>query len=106
MIDFAADRGGHELGDLALPERRVVRRVACHDGWGKHLQHRAPKGKPFVYEFLAEVEKGRKVETLSQKVTSTPAAIVVDFTDTAATRTAGSSGSGGGQKDRTRAACC
>jgi len=58
---------------------------------GKHTFQtpELPKGKPFVYEFRAEIEKDGKAETLSQKVTfNAGEPVVVDFTDATATRTA------------------
>ena len=48
-----------------------------------------PKGKPFVYEFRAEIEKDGQTESMSQKVTfNAGEPVVVDFTEASATRTA------------------
>ena len=58
---------------------------------GKHIFQtpELPKGKAFVYEFRAEVEKDGKTEIVSQKVTFNAGdAVSVDFTDSAATSTA------------------
>lgn len=58
---------------------------------GKHTFQtpELPKGKAFVYEFRAEVEKDGKTETVSQKVTFNAGEPVnVDFTDVVAVRTA------------------
>src|SRR5262245_43165759 len=58
---------------------------------GKHTFQtpELPKGQPFVYEFRADVEKNGQTETMTQKVTfNAGEPVVLDFTESAATRTA------------------
>jgi uncharacterized protein (TIGR03000 family) len=60
---------------------------------GKHTFQtpELPKGKPFVYEFRAEVEKDGKTEIVNQKVTFNAGEPVnIDFTESVAVRTASS----------------
>jgi len=95
VIDFATPTSEKTTSPVTvtLPEKSklFVDGVVAAASGGKHSFQtpELPKGKPFVYEFRAEVEKDGKTETVSQKVTfNAGEPIVVDFTDTAATRTA------------------
>jgi uncharacterized protein (TIGR03000 family) len=78
---------------VTLPERAklFLDGVEAATTGGKHTFQtpELPKGKPFVYEFRADVEKNGQTETLTQKVTfNAGEPVAVDFTDSAATRTA------------------
>jgi uncharacterized protein (TIGR03000 family) len=95
VIDFATPTAEKTTSPVTvtLPEKSklFVDGVETAATSGKHTFQtpELPKGKPFVYEFRAEVEKDGKTETVSQKVTfNAGEPIVVDFTDAAATRTA------------------
>jgi uncharacterized protein (TIGR03000 family) len=95
VIDFATPTAEKTTSavTVTLPEKSklFVDGVETATTGGKHSFQtpELPKGKPFVYEFRAEVDKDGKTETVSQKVTfNAGEPIVLDFTDAAATRTA------------------
>jgi len=95
VVEFAvpATEKATSAVTVTLPEKAklYVDGVEAATTGGKHTFQtpELPKGKPFVYEFRAEIEKDGKAETLSQKVTfNAGEPVAVDFTDAAATRTA------------------
>jgi uncharacterized protein (TIGR03000 family) len=95
VIDFATPTAEKATSSVTvtLPEKAklFVDGVAAATTAGKHTfsTPELPKGKSFVYEFRAELEKDGKTETVNQKVTfNAGEPIVVDFTETTATRTA------------------
>jgi uncharacterized protein (TIGR03000 family) len=95
IVDFAVPSAEKTTSSVTvtLPEnsKLFVDGVAAASTGGKHIFNtpELPKGKPFVYEFRADVEKDGKTESVSQKVTfNAGEPIVIDFTDTTAVRTA------------------
>jgi uncharacterized protein (TIGR03000 family) len=97
VVEFAAPAVVGEKASspvtVTLPEKAklFVDGVAAAAGGGTQT-FRTPeltKGKPYVYEFRAEVDKDGKTEVLSRQVTfKAGEPIVVDFVEPAGTRTA------------------
>jgi uncharacterized protein (TIGR03000 family) len=95
VIEFAVPAAEKATSPVTvtLPEKAklFVDGVEAASTGGKHTFQtpELPKGKPFVYEFRADVEKDGTTETMSQKVTfNAGEPVVVDFTEVTATRTA------------------
>jgi uncharacterized protein (TIGR03000 family) len=97
VVEFAGPVAAGEKASspvtVTLPEkaRLFVDGVVAATGGGKQT-FRTPelaKGKPYVYEFRAEVDKDGKTEVLSRQVTfKAGEPIVVNFVEADATRTA------------------
>jgi uncharacterized protein (TIGR03000 family) len=96
VVEFAAPVAAEKASSpvtVTLPEkaRLFVDGVVAAAGGGTQT-FRTPeltKGKPYVYEFRAEVDKDGKTEVLSRQVTfKAGEPIVVDFVEPAGTRTA------------------
>jgi uncharacterized protein (TIGR03000 family) len=95
VVDFTGPAGEKVTTpvtvNLPAKAKLFVDGVPASTAGGTHT-FRTPdleKGKPFVYEFRAEVEKDGTTEVLSKKVTFTAGEpVTVDFNEPAAVRTA------------------